>query len=87
MVYLLDGSVKINQQVISGKQLIHFNNDGTKIAVKCLENARFILLSGAPINEEVTSYGPFVMNTEDEIRQAIVDYQSGKMGILEEKFE
>ena len=45
-----------------------------------------ILLSGSPINEELSTYGPFVMNTEDEIRQAILDYQSGKMGILTEEF-
>ena len=87
LIYMLDGSIKINEQVISGKQLIHFNNDGTSIAVESLDTTRLIVLSGAPIGEEVTSYGPFVMNTEDEIRQAILDYQSGKMGILEENFE
>ena len=87
LVYLLDGTIKINEQIIGGKQLIHFNNDGTSIAVEASEDARLIVLSGAPINEDVTSYGPFVMNTEDEIRQAILDYQSGKMGILEENFD
>lgn len=87
LIYILDGSVKINEQEIGGKQLIHFNNDGTTIAFEALENTRLIMLSGAPIQEEVSSYGPFVMNTEDEIRQAILDYQSGKMGILTEKFD
>lgn len=87
LIYLLDGSIKINEQEIVGKQLIHFNNDGTSFAVEALDTARLIVLSGAPINEEISTYGPFVMNTEDEIRQAILDYQSGKMGILTENFE
>ena len=42
------------------------------------KSARFILVAGKPLNEPVVKYGPFVMNTQDEIRQAVVDYQSGK---------
>ncbi len=88
LIYQLEGSAKINSETeISGKKMVHFNNDGTEIAIKCLEDCKIILLSGAPINEELSTYGPFVMNTEDEIRQAILDYQSGKMGILTEEFE
>ena len=56
-------------------------------AFEVVEDTRFILLSGEPIKESLSTYGPFVMNTEDEIRQAIIDYQSGKMGILTEEFE
>lgn len=87
LVYMLNGKIEIDGQVIEGKNMIHFNNDGTRIALKSLEETRLIVLSGAPINEELSTYGPFVMNTEDEIRQAIIDYQSGKMGILTEEFE
>lgn len=87
LIYLLDGTISINDQEIEGKNLIHFDNDGTTIAVNAIEDSRFIVLSGAPINEEISTYGPFVMNTEDEIRQAIFDYQNGKMGILTENFD
>lgn len=88
LVYQLDGKSKMNNsEEIGEKMMIHFNNDGTTIAVEAIENARLILLSGAPINEELSTYGPFVMNTEDEIRKAIIDYQSGKMGILTEQFD
>lgn len=88
LLYQLDGSLKVNgKETVAGKKMIHFNRDGTKIEVECLEDSRLILLSGEPIGEEVSTYGPFVMNTEDEIRQAILDYQSGKMGILTEEFK
>ena len=88
LLYQLDGKIKINDdQVISGKNMVHLNNDGTSVVIEALEDSRFILLSGEPIGEEVSTYGPFVMNTEDEIRQAILDYQSGKMGILTEEFD
>ena len=39
-----------------------------------------LLIGGAPLSEPIVRHGPFVMNTEDEIRQAIVDYQAGRMG-------
>ena len=88
LIYQLEGASNINsEKEVSGKNLVHFNNDGTSIAIESLEDCKIILLSGAPINEELSTYGPFVMNTEDEIRQAILDYQSGKMGILTEEFE
>ncbi|MBD3636639.1 MAG: pirin family protein [Crocinitomicaceae bacterium] len=87
VIYLLDGQLQINDKKFGNKDLILFNNDGTSIAVQANEDTRFILLSGVPIGEQVSTYGPFVMNTEDEIRQAILDYQSGKMGILTENFD
>ena len=49
-------------------------------------DSRFILLSGEPIGEPVATYGPFVMNTDEEIHQAMTDYQEGKMGHLIETF-
>ncbi len=49
-----------------------------KVSVDQARPARFILVAGKPLNEPVVKYGPFVMNTPDEIRQAVVDYQSGK---------
>ena len=88
LVYQLDGSIKFNDSDdITGKVMLHLNNDGTSIAIEAVEDCRLILLSGKPINEELSTYGPFVMNTENEIRQAINDYQSGKMGILNEQFD
>jgi len=41
-----------------------------------------LLIGGVPLKEPVVRYGPFVMNTEEEIRQAVVDYQAGRMGSI-----
>ena len=61
-----------------------FKNEGEEIGVVAESNARFIVLSGEPIDEPIAAYGPFVMNTEQEIRQAITDFRGGKFGQLED---
>lgn len=87
IIYLLDGVLEVEGNKIGGRNLIWFENDGETISLKGMEETRFILLSGEPIGEKVNSYGPFVMNTSREIQDAIFDYQSGKMGELEEVFD
>jgi len=87
VIYLLDGEVESNGQTAREKDMLWFNNDGEKIVIKVTKDSRFILLSGEPIGEPVATYGPFVMNTENEIRQAMADYQEGKMGRLTEAFD
>jgi len=88
LLYLLDGKATVNEtKTVSGKDLVWFKNDGDSISFEGLEQTRAILLAGEPLNEEVTSYGPFVMNTQTEIMQAMRDYQQGKMGVLIEEFD
>jgi hypothetical protein len=62
--------------------MVIFGNDGAGVQIKNggTKVLELLLLAGVPLNEPVVRYGPFVMNTEDEIHQAIKDYQSGKMG-------
>jgi len=87
LFYLLKGKIHINdEQEINSKDLIHFNNDDSKIKFTAKENGYGILLSGTPIGEDVESYGPFVMNTQTEIMEALRDAQTGKMGVLIEEF-
>jgi len=52
------------------------------LAVEAKTQNQFLLLAGEPIHEKVTQYGPYVMNTQTEIMEALRDYQMGKMGIL-----
>ena len=65
-------------------QMVIFGNDGDHVKIAARADAKealeLLLLAGVPLNEPVVRYGPFVMNTEAEIHQAIRDYQSGKMG-------
>ncbi len=88
LLYQLDGSLLINEKSkTKEKNMLWFRNDGKKITIEGIENTRAIILSGKPINEEITTYGPFVMNTQTEIMEAMRDYQMGKMGVLVEQFE
>jgi redox-sensitive bicupin YhaK (pirin superfamily) len=87
LFYLLKGKVHVNDdQEINAKDLVHFASDDSKIKFTAKENGYGILLSGSPISEEVASYGPFVMNTQTEIMEALRDSQMGKMGVLIEEF-
>lgn len=88
LLYVLDGHLKLNENFnYEGPVLLHFRNDGESEGIQLqglAANTRAILLSGEPINEKVTQYGPFVMNTQTEIMQAMRDYQMGKMGVYVE---
>lgn len=82
-IYLLDGKLKLEGfGMVDGLNLVYFNNDGEGITIKVLEDTRAILLAGEPLDEPVARHGPFVMNTQTEVLQAMRDYQMGKMGIL-----
>lgn len=73
----------IGQGIISGKKvergtLVIFNDDGEEIEVIADEEVRFLLVGGKPIGEPIVQRGPFVMNTQEEIAQTIMDFYSGK---------
>ncbi len=59
-----------------------FDQKGERILLAATEDTTMLVLNGQPIDEPVVAHGPFVMNTPQEIRQAIEDYQSGRMGHL-----
>jgi len=85
-IYLLDGKLKINDTAdVQGKYAMLFANDGEGFEAEALEDTRFFIGSGEPLNEPVASHGPFVMNDQTEILQAFRDYQLGKMGVLIEE--
>lgn len=81
MLLTQSGTVLLNDaHVARAAQLALFEREGGSIRVEANTDAKLLVLSGAPINEPVVQYGPFVMNTEDEIRQAITDFNAGKFG-------
>lgn len=83
LLYLLDGSIRLEGYgLVEGLHAVYFRQDGEGIAFEALEDTRMLLLSGAPLDEPVVSHGPFVMNTQTEILEAMRDYQMGKMGVL-----
>ncbi|HRN55144.1 MAG TPA: pirin family protein [Agriterribacter sp.] len=79
---VVSGSIEVNGEKAGEHSFVLFNNDGEEITIKATENAVVLLLSGEPINEPIASYGPFVMNTQEEIYEAIEEFQSGKYGVL-----
>lgn len=82
---VIEGSIKINgSETAAADHFIHFKNKGKEIKIEALENSVVLVLSGEPIDEPIVQYGPFLMNTEAEINQAIEDYNQGRFGYLEE---
>ena len=82
LLYILEGEVVSDNQSAYNKNLIWYNAEGDELELIAKKDTTFILLSGEPIGEKVTSYGPFVMNNQTEIMQALRDAQIGKMGVL-----
>ena len=72
-------------QPVGEAELALFERNGDSITLEAVEDATVLLLAGTPLDEPVVGYGPFVMNTQAEIRQAVGDYQSGKMGHLPQR--
>jgi len=78
-----EGSVILNGKQVPTDHFALFANDGTDINLGASEDAIVLIISGEPINEPIISYGPFVMNTKQEILQAYEDFDKGKFGHLE----
>jgi hypothetical protein len=82
-VFVLRGKIRINGGTkAEDAQLVLLNRKGDALRIDADSDATLLILAGEPIDEPVFGYGPFVMNNEGEIRKAIADYQSGRMGLL-----
>ena len=75
-IYVIEGQVQITGRSLSAKQLGIFG-EGEDILLSASAATRFLLVAGRPLNEPVVRHGPFVMNTQAQIRQAVEDYHSG----------
>ncbi|MBK7987687.1 MAG: pirin family protein [Ignavibacteria bacterium] len=81
-IVILDGTVSINGTLAEANHFVLFNNDGSDISFQSDNEFTCLILSGEPINENLMPYGPFLMNTKEEIVQAFDDLRSGKFGQL-----
>jgi len=79
-LYIVRGEVSINGSRVQAQHLIEFENDGERIEVQASSPAFLVFGHAKPIGEPVVAHGPFVMNTREEIMEAIRDYQAGKFG-------
>jgi quercetin 2,3-dioxygenase len=77
-VYPYEGSVSVQGQSLATASA-GVLGAGDRILIEAPEPARFILLAGKPLREPIVQYGPFVMNTREEIEQALRDFQSGEL--------
>lgn len=84
--YVFEGTVALGQERTPvGRSQMALFGAGERLAISAPSDSnggRFLLLAGTPIGQPVARYGPFVMNTEDELLAAFEDYQSGRMGII-----
>jgi len=82
LIIVQSGAIRLNDDVLKSVELAELDRAGTSVRLNSAEPARLLVLTGQPIGEPVVGQGPFVMNTHEEIRQAIDDYQQGRMGRL-----
>jgi hypothetical protein len=80
---VLGGRLRVNgSEAIESAEVGLFDRSGAIVSIESVKDTTALLLSGEPIDEPIVGQGPFVMNTSQEIRQAMADYRSGKMGHL-----
>ncbi len=77
LAYVFEGTGEFGGEPIESVSMIVFNDDGDGIQVRSETGVQFMLIAGAPFREPIVPYGPFVMNTVEEIQQAITDLRNG----------
>lgn len=82
LIYVISGTVCINNERINEHNLIVFEKNNEEVIVHALQDARLLFLSAEPINEPVAAKDNFVMNTAEEVNQAMEDYKNGLFGSL-----
>lgn len=83
MVVVLSGTVEINgEEILRDAGLAQFESEGTDIQLESNNTARVLVMTGEPIEEPVVGYGPFVMNSAEEIQEAVNEFRAGQFGVI-----
>ncbi len=83
-ILVVEGSAIVNGEKVLTDHFVLFKNEGELISILTSEDSILLVLSGEPIHEPIAQYGPFLMNTWEELEQAINDVSAGKFGVLED---
>jgi redox-sensitive bicupin YhaK (pirin superfamily) len=79
-LYLVEGRVSVNGEAAGAGELVVLDRSGDEAVIKAESDTLVFVMNGAPIEEPVVGYGPFVMNTTQEIQKAFADYHAGRLG-------
>lgn len=82
-IFVMEGTIVANGTTVDEHSFILFENEGEDISIESTSGAHFVVLQGKPLGEPVVAHGPFVMNSEEEIRLAYRDFLGGNFGQLE----
>lgn len=77
-VYTYRGSVQVGGNTVADRNMGILDDHGDTVELSCSEPTRVLLIAGKPLNEPIAQYGPFVMNTTEQIHQTLQDYRAGK---------
>ena len=83
MVLVTEWEIMINDRKLGNGDIAHFGASWSTLSLSSISVAKILIMAGCPLDEPIAHYGPFVMNTEVEIRQAFADLNAGKMGSLD----
>jgi quercetin 2,3-dioxygenase len=81
---VIEGSAVMNGNAVATDHFVLFKNEGEEISIEAAEDTVILVLSGEPIDEPIAAYGPFLMNTWQEVEEAIEAASRGKFGVLED---
>ncbi len=79
-LFTRQGDIRVGETSLASRHLGILNDQGETVVIKATSDCQLLFIAGTPLNEPIASYGPFVMNSPDEIHTAISDFQSGKFG-------
>lgn len=84
VIFVLEGELKLSDtHTIGGAEMAILDPEGDTFTLIANKNTKLLFLGGEPLNEPISGYGPFVMNTQSEIMQAMKDFENGKMGEIQ----